>query len=135
MPADLAALDLPPQTAALSRRLRAKPGALAEPYFAPRGKTPLTVGYKVAGKTFAILAVRAEPWVMLKCDPHLGEILRDQYRGVGHRTHLDPRHWICVSLDADVPQEEAHRLADASYDLVVAGLTKKEQARLAAQGA
>jgi predicted DNA-binding protein (MmcQ/YjbR family) len=130
MPADLAGLDLSPRTAALKARLDARQGATIEAYFAPRGRTPLTLGYKVAGKTFAILSVRGAGWVVLKCDPHLAEILRGQYSGVGHRTHLDPRHWICVTLDADVPEGEVARLAEASYDLVVAGLTRKQRAEL-----
>jgi predicted DNA-binding protein (MmcQ/YjbR family) len=132
MPADLAALDLGPETAALRAHLEAKPGATAEAYFAPRGKAPITAAYKVAGKTFAILSLRADQWAVLKCDPHLAEVLRGQYQGVGHRTHLDPRHWICVTLDADVPRDEALRLADHAYDLVRAELTKKQQAALAA---
>jgi predicted DNA-binding protein (MmcQ/YjbR family) len=132
MPADLAGLDLSSRTAALKSRLDARPGATIEAYFAARGRTPLTLGYKVAGKTFAILSVRGAGWVVLKCDPHLAEILRGQYAGVGHRTHLDPRHWICVDLDADVPENEVARLAEASYDLVVAALTKVQKAALAA---
>jgi predicted DNA-binding protein (MmcQ/YjbR family) len=128
MPADVAELDLTPAAAALKARLDAKPGAAIEPYFAPRGRTPVTLGYKVAGKTYAILSARRDGWVVLKCDPHLAEILRGQYAGVGHRTHLDPRHWICVTLDADVPQAETERLVDHSYDLVRAGLTKKQKA-------
>ena len=126
------ALVLPPPSAALKRVLDAKPGAVVESYSAPRGKTPLSLGYKVMGKTFAILAARDEPFVVLKCDPHLAEVLRAQYAGVGHRTHLDPRHWICVWLDRDVPEAEARRLVDHSYDLVCAGLTKAQRARLAA---
>jgi predicted DNA-binding protein (MmcQ/YjbR family) len=70
--------------------------------------------------------------VILKSDPHLAEILREQYAGVGHRSHLDRRFWISVSLDADVPMDEVERLARASYDLVVAGLTKKQKAALSA---
>ena len=123
------AFDAP--SAAMKARLEAKAGATGEVYYAPRGTLPLSVAYKVAGKTFAILMVRGDPQVVLKCDPHLAEILREQYRGIGRRTHLDPRHWIAVTLDADVPDAEAHRLADASYDLVRAGLTKKQQAALA----
>ena len=42
------------------------------------------------------------------------------------------RFWISVSLDADVPEGEIRRLADASYDNVCAGLTKKQKAELAA---
>ena len=132
MPGDLAELDLTPAATALKARLDAKPGAVIEAYFAPRGRTPLTLGYKVAGKTFAILSARRDGWVVLKCDPHLAEILRGQYQGIGHRTHLDPRHWICVTLDADVPRDEAFRLADHAYDLVRASLTKKQQTSLAA---
>jgi predicted DNA-binding protein (MmcQ/YjbR family) len=82
---------------------------------------------------FAILGIRKEPFVILKCDPHLAEVLREQYRGVGHRSHLDRRFWISVSLDADVPPEEVQRLAAHSYDLICASLTRKQKAELANQ--
>ena len=49
----------------------------------------------------------------------------------GHRSHLDRRFWISVDLDADVPADEVARLAEASYELVCAGLTRKQQAELA----
>ena len=58
-------------------------------------------------------------------------MLREEYAGVGHRSHLDRRFWISVDLDADVPQSEIERLAAHSYELVRAGLTKKQQAELA----
>jgi predicted DNA-binding protein (MmcQ/YjbR family) len=112
--------------------LDAKPGGVAEPTGAPRAKTPSALIYKVMGKMFAILSIRGFEGVSLKCDPHLAEILREQYAGVGHRYHMDRRHWISVSLDADVPMDEVERLVAGSYDLVCAGLTKKQQAELAA---
>jgi predicted DNA-binding protein (MmcQ/YjbR family) len=62
----------------------------------------------------------------------LAEVLRVQYKGVGHRTHLNPRHWIAVTLDADVPMKEVERLATASHELVCASLTRKQQVELAA---
>lgn len=124
-------MDLGPQAAALKDRLDALPGSVAEPM--GRGtKGPLVLIYKVAGKMFAILGARAEQFVILKSDPHLAEVLREQYAGVGHRSHLDRRFWISVSLDADVPAEEVERLVAQSYDLVRAGLSKKLQAELAA---
>jgi predicted DNA-binding protein (MmcQ/YjbR family) len=129
----VADLALAAPVAALKARLEGKPAATTEAYYAARGQAPLSVAYKVMGKTFAILALRDDRFVMLKCDPHLADILRGQYQGVGQRTHLDPRHWIAVTLDADVPLDEIARLADASYDLVCAGLTKKQQAALAAR--
>jgi len=115
-----------PETAALRAVLAAMPAAEASA--AVRGVTL----YKVMGKMFAILEDNKIQCVILKSDPHLAEILREQYAGVGRRSHLDPRFWIAVTLDADVPADEIERLAAASYDLVCAGLTKKQRAELAA---
>jgi predicted DNA-binding protein (MmcQ/YjbR family) len=124
-------LILGKRTAALKAHLDAMPGACANPLAGPRGTAPLVHLYKVMGKMFAILAVRGTENVILKCDPHLAEMLRAQYEGVGHRSHLDRRFWISVSLDADVPPATVKRLAAQSYDLVCAGLTKKQLAELA----
>jgi predicted DNA-binding protein (MmcQ/YjbR family) len=120
------------RTAAVKTRLDAMPGAAAEPVSAPRASTPNALIYKVMGKTFAILSIRGVEAVSLKCDPHLAEILRETYSGVGQRYHMDPRHWISVSLDADVPAKEIARLVAHSYELVCAKLTRKQQAELAA---
>ena len=95
---------------------------------ASRGSLPLVLIYRVMGKMFAILSVRGSESVILKSDPHLVEILRAQYAGVGHRSHLDRRFWISVDLDADVPPGEVERLALSSYALVCAGLTRKQRA-------
>jgi predicted DNA-binding protein (MmcQ/YjbR family) len=125
-------MELGARTQALQARLAAMPGAVGEPMTASRGREPLVLIYKVMGKMFAILAVRGTENVILKCDPHLAEILREQYAGVGHRSHLDRRFWISVDLDADVPPEEIERMAEASYALVCDGLSKKQKAELAA---
>ncbi|HVM99991.1 MAG TPA: MmcQ/YjbR family DNA-binding protein [Caulobacteraceae bacterium] len=126
-------MELRPETAALKRILDAMPGAVSEPMTPRRGARPLVLIYKLMGKTFAILGLREDPHVILKCDPHLAEVLREEYAGVGHRSHLDRRHWIAVTLDADVPAGEIERLAAQSYDLVRAGLTRKQAAELAAR--
>jgi len=122
------------RTAALKAVLDAMPGAVAEPMAANRSRSgePLVLLYKIMGKMFAILSVRKTENVILKCDPHLAEVLREQYAGVGHRSHLDRRFWIAVDLDADVPPEEVERLAAGSYELVREGLTRKQKAELAA---
>ena len=125
-------MNLGQRASALKAILEAKPGATAEPMTASRGSEPLVVLYKVMGKMFAILSARDDQFVILKCDPHLAELLRGQYAGVGHRSHLDRRFWISVDLDADVPADEVERLAAHSYDLVCAGLTRKQKAELAA---
>jgi len=83
-------------------------------------------------KMFAILENRRVEAVILKCDPNMAEILREQYTGIGHRSHLDRRYWICVNLDADVPAKEIERLATNSYELVRSKLTRKQKAELEA---
>src|SRR5206468_708399 len=111
-------------TEALKAVLEAYPGAEAVPVPMPRGRPSPAVMYKVMAKIFAILNLKGDEAVILKCDPIWTEILREQYAGIGHRSHLDPRNWISVKLDADVPPEEVERLVARSYELVCAGLTK-----------
>ncbi len=109
-------------------RVGNKPGATAAP--APSGRAPPAMIYKVMGKMFAIVGMGKTEHVILKCDPHLVEVLKETYAGVGHRSHLDRRSWISVELDADVPAEEIDRLVDQSYDLVCATLTRKQRTDL-----
>jgi predicted DNA-binding protein (MmcQ/YjbR family) len=81
---------------------------------------------------FAILETRRVEYLILKCDPHLADILREQYSGVGHRGHLDRRFWISVDLGADMPTEELERLVAHAYEQVRAKLTRKQKAALEA---
>ena len=120
------------RVAALKGHLDAFPGATSHP-LSTRGATPIALLYKVMGKMFAILSVRGDEYVILKCDPGLSEILRGQYAGIGHRSHLDRRYWISVALDADVPTKEIRRLAAHSYEQVYENLTRKQKADLAAR--
>ena len=124
-------MRLSPSVLALQAVLAAKPGAVGDPLASAQGVTI----YKVMGKMFAILTTGRVKGVILKCDPHLAEVLREQYQGVGHRSHLDRRFWISVNFDEDVPVEEIERLAGHSYDLVCAKLTRKQKAELAARAA
>jgi len=111
--------------------LERKPGAVGKLMTAPRGTVPSFSIYKVMEKMFAIVSFAGTPYVIVKCDPSLAEILRSKYAGVGHRSHLDKRFWISVDLEADVPAKELRRLVDRSYDVVCAGLTRKQSAELA----
>ena len=77
------------RTAALMACIESKPGAEANPMSAPRASSPNVLIYKVMGKMFAILSIRGIENVILKCDPNLAHALREQYAGVGHRSHLE----------------------------------------------
>lgn len=120
-------MSLSERTAAVTAAIEAMPGAKGSSLPSARGVTL----YKVMGKMFAILEVNKFTGVILKCDPHLMEILKEQYAGVGHRSHLDRRFWISVNLDADAPTDEIIRMVAHSYDQVCAGLTRKQRAELA----
>jgi predicted DNA-binding protein (MmcQ/YjbR family) len=124
-------MDLPGHTAVVKAVLDAMPGAVAEPMTASRGSSPLVLIYKIMGKMFAILSLRGEPFVILKCDPFRADLLRETYRGIGHRSHLDRRYWISVDLDADVPADEIEALVAHSWDQVAATLTRKRREELA----
>ncbi|MGZ6039967.1 MAG: MmcQ/YjbR family DNA-binding protein [Phenylobacterium sp.] len=121
-------MSLSPHVAAVVAVIEARPGAMGDSVPSAPGVTL----YKVMGKMFAILATRRTPYVILKCDPHLAEVLREQYAGVSHRSHLDRRFWISVDLDGDVPADEIARAVAHSYDQVCDKLTKKQKAELAA---
>ena len=125
-------MKLGKRTTALKAVLDAMPGAVGAPMTSATGTIPLVLLYKVMGKMFAILSVREEEFVILKCDPHLAEIMREKYTGVGHRTHLDRRFWISVDLDSDVPPAEVKRLVAHSYEQVCAKLTARQKAELSA---
>src|SRR6187551_2501129 len=103
------------------------PGAIATPMTASRGSNPLVLVYKIAGKMFAILSLRAEPFVIVKCDPFRADHLRETYAGVGHRSHLDRRFWISVDLDADIAADEIEALISHSWEQVAATLPGKQR--------
>lgn len=119
--------------AALQAVLDALSGAVGEPWTPPRGASPLSMTYKVGGRTFAVLTLRGELYVVLKVPPVLVDMLREHYTGVGKRTHLDPRHWAAIDLESDVPDAEIEELARSSYALVRDGLPKKLRAALVAR--
>jgi predicted DNA-binding protein (MmcQ/YjbR family) len=120
------------RTEKLKAILDRMPGSRAEPVPMPRGAPSPAVMYKLIGKMFAILSVRGDEFVIVKCDPALADMLRKQYGGIGHRSHLDRRFWISVDLGADVPIGEIRKLISGSYDLIHAKLTRKQKEELAA---
>jgi predicted DNA-binding protein (MmcQ/YjbR family) len=81
--------------------------------------TPGTSVFKVGGKIFAISSLDSEPLeVSVKCDPELAESLRTSYDSVVPGYHLNKRHWITITLNAEVEDEQVKTLIQDSYDLV-----------------
>jgi predicted DNA-binding protein (MmcQ/YjbR family) len=119
------------RTAAVKTWIEAQPGAEGRAFTPRKNSPPLVIIYKVMGKMFAILSVRGVEDVILKCDPALVPVLRKEYTGAGHRSHLDRRFWVSIRLDADVPLTEIRRLVSLSYALVCSKLTAKQKTALA----
>lgn len=90
-----------------------------------------TLVYKVMGKMFALCDVDEFTGFNAKCDPERAVELREQYpEGIIPGYHSNKKHWNTVLIDAGVPESLQRGLIDHSYDLVVAGLTKKLKAEL-----
>lgn len=92
---------------------------------------PEAAVYKVGGKMFAIVAWQAEPLeISLKCDPAEADFLRSSFAAIRPGYHLNKNHWNTITLDGSVPDTLFHKMIEASYALVVKGLTKAERAKL-----
>ena len=71
------------------------------------------------GKMFAVSVTSSEPLdISLKSDPELAQALRHDYEAVVEGYHLNKRHWITVTLNADVPDAMVIGLIQDSYELV-----------------
>jgi len=120
-------MSKPPTLHQLRKHLLRRAGTTEEMPFGPD-----VLVFKVAGKMFALVAHKAKPLrLSQKADPFIAEILREKYEAVEAGYHLNKRHWNTVVLDGSVPTAEVKDWIDASYDLVVSGMTKKKQAELA----
>jgi predicted DNA-binding protein (MmcQ/YjbR family) len=107
--------------------LLSRPGAVATRPFGPQ---PLVV--KVGGKIFALVAEDSTPpQVSLKCEPAHAQFLRDSFPAVQPGYHLNKEHWNTVTLDGSIAEDGICAMIDESYRLVVGGLSKAAQRRLA----
>ncbi len=90
-----------------------------------------TLVFKVMGKMFALCGLEHIPFqIALKCDPERAIMLREEYDGrITEAYHMSKKHWNSVQVEA-LPETLVKELIDHSYELVVAGLTKKQQQEL-----
>lgn len=115
----------------LKKMLLGKPGAQSTYPFGPD-----TLVFKVGNKMFALLAEDEEPLTMnLKCDPDEALALRDAHpKSIFPGYHMDHHHWNTVVLDGKLPDALVQEMIDQSYELVVAGLSKREKVKLGKAG-
>ena len=92
---------------------------------------PEALVYKVMGKMYALVSQQeAVPRVTLKVNPPDGAALIDLYSAITPGYYMNKKHWISLSLNGEVPETLVQELAEKSYALVVAKLTKKERQQL-----
>lgn len=93
---------------------------------------PETLVFKVMGKAFLLTGMDESPLQFnVKCDPEKAIELREQYPCVKPGYHMNKKHWNTVVVDGSVSNRLLQQWITVSYNLVVSGLTKKEQQKLA----
>jgi predicted DNA-binding protein (MmcQ/YjbR family) len=91
---------------------------------------PDVIVYKVLGKMYALSAYEIPLTVNLKCEPERAVALRHQYEAVNPGYHMNKKHWNTVTLDGSIPHDEVIEMIHHSYNLVVKGMSKKDQAKV-----
>ncbi len=89
-----------------------------------------TLVFKVKGKMFALTDLEDQFSVNLKCTPEDCIELRESYQAVVPGYHMNKKHWNTIYIDGTIPDSLIYEWIDASYNLVVKKLTKKQQAEL-----
>ncbi len=89
-----------------------------------------TLVFKVMGKMFALISISDPTHVNLKCSPDYAVELRQEFEAVKPGFHMNKANWNTVTFNSDANDKLILEWLDLSYDLVVAGLTKKLQKEL-----
>lgn len=106
----------------------AKPAVTEELPFGPD-----TLVFKVLGKVFALTSLDTGRFSFnLKCDPEKALELRASHAGVVPGYHMNKAHWNTILVDRSLMDALLQEWIDDSYNLVVAGLPRKNRAELLA---
>ncbi|MCX6185640.1 MAG: MmcQ/YjbR family DNA-binding protein [Bacteroidetes bacterium] len=89
-----------------------------------------TLVFKVMGKMFALISISDPTNVNLKCRPNYAIELRQEFDAIIPGFHMNKSNWNTVRFNEDANDKLILDLVNLSYDLVVAGLTKKLQKEL-----
>ena len=92
---------------------------------------PDTLVYKVMGKVFLQTGLEYNPVQFnIKCDPEKAIELREHYPCVIPAYHMNKKHWVTVITDGSASNKLMEEWINDSYNLVIAGLTKKDKEKL-----
>ena len=89
--------------------------------------------YRVQGRIFAMVGEDHDGNPLLNFKSDFGEVapLHARYDALMPAYHMSKKHWTSLRLDLDCPEEIVRPLIVRSYELVVAGLPRRERNLLA----
>jgi predicted DNA-binding protein (MmcQ/YjbR family) len=90
-----------------------------------------TLVFKVNNKMFALINLKGNLSINLKCDPEKAIALREHYEGVLPGYHMNKKQWNTVMLDYRIDNTLIKQWIDDSYNLVVQKMPKKDRERIA----
>ena len=88
------------------------------------------IRYMIGGKMFLAVCLddNDKPYyITLKLEPLEGDFLRAQYDDIVPGYYMNKQHWNSIRPDGEVPDDLMREMADKSYWLILAGLSKKKQ--------
>ena len=112
------------------------PGSYEDYPFGPetavfKVRAQTAAGARQEAKLFALSSMDPQDfYVNLKCEPSLAVQLRAANPEITGAWHMNKTHWNGVRLDGALPDSMVRDMVEDSYDLVVAGLSRKQQAQL-----
>lgn len=111
------------------------PGAYEDYPFGPEFAVFKVAAGAAAGRNrsrlFALSSMNAQDlYVNLKCEPNLAVQLRAVHPEITGAWHMNKKHWNGIRLNGNLPDDMVRDMVEDSYDLVLAGLSKKQQEQL-----
>jgi predicted DNA-binding protein (MmcQ/YjbR family) len=89
-----------------------------------------TLVFTVKGKMFCGTEITTFELINVKCDPEKAIQLRHQYKEVIPAHYMNKKHWNSITTKGTITSDQFKEWIKNSYDLVVAGLSKKNQKEL-----
>jgi len=86
-----------------------------------------TLVFKVAGKMFLLTDLVDAFSMNIKNTPEKVTELKDLYPSVLPGYHMNKIHWVTVMIDGSISDNLLKQWIDESYNLIVAGFTRKEK--------
>jgi predicted DNA-binding protein (MmcQ/YjbR family) len=107
------------------------PGAFEDFPFGPDFSVFKVRARSGTAKMFALSDLGADPLsISLKCEPALAEQLRAAHPEITGAYHMNKTHWNGVRCDGELPDDMIRDMIEDSYDLVVAGMTRRDRESL-----